>query len=60
MQEGIVFSGFCEGIKVIFEVIGSFDTNREYGVIPIKESGSVVPVRVLGRNIKVPEPIPRN
>jgi hypothetical protein len=57
MQEKNFFSGFYEGIRVIFECIGMFDPNQEYLVIPNKETGSVVPVRILGNKIHRPEQI---
>jgi|GEM_PF-2785842 hypothetical protein len=60
MQERNLFSGFCEEIKVIFECIGMFDPNQEYLVIPIRETGSVVPVRISGNQITKAEPIPKS
>jgi len=56
-KERVIFSGVCEEIPVIFEVIGSFNLNQEYLVIPSRETGSVVPVRVLGRKINQAQPI---
>lgn len=60
MQERVLFSGFCEGILVIFEVIGSFNLNQEYLVIPSRETGNVVAVRILGNKIDKAEPIPKS
>ena len=51
MQKRNLFSGLCEGVRIIFECIGMFDPNREYLVIPIRETGSVVPVRISGNKI---------
>jgi hypothetical protein len=57
MKERVLFSGVCEGIIVIFEVIGSFSNSQEYLVIPSRETGSVVPVRVSGDKINQAQPI---
>ena len=59
MQEKNFFSGFYKGIRVIFECIGMFDPNQEYLVIPSRETGSVVPVRILGNKIHKAELIIR-